>query len=130
MDMKMNTIKKIISEGRSGADKAAMDAAAECVIDCDGHPKQTDRNIMNSDGLLIFSYGKTPKSFAPKKRMARLRNKPFLSVDLEMVSNPVAFIKDWLIEWDIKVLHVTGQTEKKAPGIYKDVKPIIKKILE
>ena len=63
-------------------------------------------------------------------KFARQHNKPSLHVDLDYVQDPVAMISDWISDWDIKILNVAGRSESKAPGIYDQVKNIMKEVLK
>ena len=150
-------IKKIISGGQTGADIAGIDAAISCNIPyggwlpkgrkaengivpetytnfqemtTGGYPKRTEQNVIDSDGTVIFTYGKLAGGSSLTKKFAVKNNRPWLHVDIDAVGNPVALIKDWIIEWDIKVLNVAGKSASKAPGIYDDVKNIIVGVLD
>ena len=64
------------------------------------------------------------------RKLAKQHKKPYLHIDLDIVKNNVPAIKDWIVEWDIKVLNVAGRKASKAPEIYDVVKGIIKQILK
>jgi hypothetical protein len=150
------TVKKIISGGQTGADIAGVDAAISCgipyggwlpkgrktengtvpekytdfyVMTRGGYPKRTEQNVIDSDGTVIFTYGKLTGGSSLTKKYAVKNNRPWLHIDLESRKDPVLKIKDWIIEWDIKVLNVAGKSASKAPGIYDQVKTIIKQLL-
>lgn len=150
-------IQKIVVGGQAGAEIAAAEAAISCGVPYGGWlPKgrktengpvpekytefktvdggyavRTEQNIINSDGTLIFTYAKlcpSNDSTLPKK-IATQHNRPFLIVDLASGKNPASKIADWIIEWDIHILNVTGEKASKAPGIYDQVKNIISNLL-
>lgn len=150
-------IQKIISGGQTGADRAGLDAAIELDIPYGGwlpkgrkaedgivpekylamqeltrggYPKRTEQNVVDSDGTVIFSYGKPVTGSALTVKLAKKHQKPFLYVDLGLEQDHVALIVDWLIEWDIKILNVAGSRESKAPGIYERVKGVLIKTFE
>ena len=149
-------IQKIISGAQTGADRAGIDAAIEAGIDYGGwvpkgrkaedgivpekytklqemtrggYPKRTEQNVIDSDGTVIFGYGKLTTGSALTRKLAKQHKKPYLHIDLDLVKDPVPAIKDWIIEWDMKVLNVAGWKASKAPEIYDVVKNIIFKVL-
>ena len=149
-------IQKIISGAQTGADRAGIDAAIELGIEYGGwvpkgrkaedgivpekytklqemtrggYPKRTEQNVIDSDGTVIFGYGKLTTGSALTRKLAKQHKKPYLHIDLDLVKDPVPAIKDWIIEWDIKVLNVAGRKASKAPEIYDVVKNIIFKVL-
>lgn len=152
----MNII-KIISGGQTGADAAGVDAAIECNVPyggwlpkgrkCEtgivpltytgfqeltkgGYPKRTEQNVIDSDGTVVFSYGKLSTGSALTAKLCKQNNKPCLYVDLGVNTDHVLKIKDWIIEWDIKVLNVAGSRESKHVGIYDRVKTIMRTVLK
>ena len=149
-------IQKIISGGQTGADIAGIDAAIVCnipyggwlpkgrktengplperytgfqVMTRGGYPKRTEQNVIDSDGTVIFTYGKLTPGSAMTKKFAKQQKKPCLHIDLDAAENPALDINDWIMEWDINVLNVAGSSESKMPGIYDRVKNIINQIL-
>ncbi len=149
-------MKKIISGGQTGADIAGIDAAISCnvpyggwlpkgrkyekgivpesytefqVMTTGGYPKRTEQNVIDSEGTVIFTYGKLSGGSLLTKEFAIKHNRPLIHIDLDGVDNPVILIKDWLIEWDINILNVAGKSASKAPTIYNQVKEIIKQVL-
>jgi hypothetical protein len=152
----MEKIQKIISGGQTGADRAGLDAAIEISIPYGGwlpkgrkaedgtvpdkysamqemtrggYPKRTEKNVIDSDGTVIFTYGKLSTGSALTAKFARQYNRPYLHIDLEKKHDPISIIKDWIIDWDIKVLNVAGRSASKAPKIYETVKGILIQVL-
>lgn len=150
------TINKIISGGQTGADIAGVDAAISRgvpyggwlpkgrkaengivpetytdfqVMTRGGYPMRTEQNVIDSDGTIIFTYGKLAGGSSLTKKFAVKNNRPWLHIDLDAEDKPVLKIKDWVIEWDIKVLNVAGKSAGKAPTIYNQVKEIIAEVL-
>ncbi len=150
------TIKKIISGGQTGADIAGIDAAISCkvpyggwlpkgrkaengivpenytqfqVMTKGGYPKRTEQNVIDSDGTIIFTYGKLAGGSSLTKKFAVKNKRPWLHIDLDAEKNPSSVIKNWVIDWDIKVLNIAGKSASKAPQIYNDVKEIISTVL-
>ena len=123
-------IQKIISGAQTGADRAGIDAAIESGIEYGGwlpkgrkaedgivpekytgfqemtrggYPKRTEQNVVDSDGTVIFTYGKLTTGSALTRKFAKKHKKPCLHIDLDIVKSPIAAIEDWIIEWDINV---------------------------
>lgn len=149
-------MRKIISGAQTGADRAGLDAAIESGIPYGGwipkgrkaedgtvpgnytelqeltrggYPKRTEQNIIDSEGTVIFTYGKLSTGSALTAKFSRKHNKPYLHIDLDTELDPVGRVKEWILDWDIKVLNVAGRSASKAPGIYDQVKDIIKRVI-
>ena len=139
-------LKKIVSGGQTGADRAALDVAIEYDIPYDGwvpkgrkaedgpiaeryHLKEmgsaayearTEQNVLDSDGTLIVSLGPLAGGSAETKRYAKKYGRPFLHIDLNR-QNPFsasAAIKVWIEEEGIGTLNVAGPRASESPGIY------------
>lgn len=147
---------KIISGGQTGADRAALDAAISLDIPHGGwvpkgrkaedgkvpyqynlqemmSPKYRDRtqkNILESQGTLIFSFGPLTGGSALTEALAIRYNRPCLHVNLEHTApdKAVAIIEDWLMKKTISTLNVAGPRASGEPGIYKAVKHILCKV--
>lgn len=139
-------IEKIISGGRPGAERAALDAAIKLGMAYGGWiPKEgsrlggmkadrynltpmptTDRtesfkkNIRESDGTLMLSHGTLSSDVKNTKNTIRRYSTPLLHVDLNSTNafNAASLINDWLIDNDLNILHVTGPTENEDGKIY------------
>jgi hypothetical protein len=149
-------IQKIISGAQTGADRAGLDAAIESGIPYGGwipkgrkaedgtvpdnyselqeltrggYPKRTEQNVIDSDGTVIFTYGKLSTGSALTAKFSRQHSRPYLHIDLDSEPDPVAQIKAWILDRDIEVLNVAGRSASKAPGIYDQVKDIIKRVI-
>lgn len=148
-------IQKIISGAQIGADRAGIDAAIESGLEYGGwipkgenlngivpekyteltevprggYPKRTEQNVIDSDGTVIFTYGKLTTGSALTKKFALKHKKPILHIDLDTALKTSTVIKAWIQENNIQVLNVAGRSASKAPGIYEHVKAIICEIL-
>jgi hypothetical protein len=149
-------IEKIISGGQTGADQAALDAAIGLDIPHGGwipkgritedgplpskynlvdmptksYPERTKKNILESDGTLIFSHGKLTGGSAYTRKIAKQHANPCLHINLD---NTGAFMastenNDWLNENDIKILNVAGARGSKDPLIYEKVMFTIERV--
>jgi hypothetical protein len=150
-------IKKIISGGQTGAGQAALDAAIRLEFPYGGwiskgrrtedgilpyeyklkelksgaYPNYTERNVINSNGTLIISHGKLKGGSALPRRLAKKYNRQFLHISLDETPAFIAAskINNWIIEYDIEILNVTGSRASKDPKIYEVVKYIIEGVI-
>ena len=150
-------LKKIISGGQTGADRAALDFAIKRKIPhggwvpkgriaedgplpkkykltempTDSYQDRTEQNVIDSDGTVIISHGKLTGGSAYTQKMAKKHVRPCLHVDLNKLDVlPAALeILNWLDEHGIKVLNVAGPRASKDPKIYKLVKEILESLL-
>ena len=154
-----NMINKIVSGVQTGADRAGVDAVIECGVEYGyggwlpkgrmaedgvvpaeytamvemtrgGYPKRTEANVVDSDGTVVFSYGKLTGGSLLTRQLCKKHGKPFLHVELGKETHPALILSDWVMEWDIKVLNVAGSRESKHSGIHGQVVEIIKAVSE
>lgn len=151
-------IEKIISGGQTGADRAALDVAIEFAIPHGGwipkgrkteggilpdryqleempttsYPKRTEKNVLDSDGTLIFSRGKLSGGSALTRKLAKQHNQPWVHVDLDKVAatEAIQIIAGWVDENDIEILNVAGPRASKDPGIHDFVLSILDRVLK
>ena len=136
-------IKKIISGGQTGVDRAALDVALELAIPCGGWcPKgrraedgpidvryplketysasyrvRTGKNVRESDGTFVFTWRKPKGGTALTIRFAQKYKKPYLVVDLSEGGDPET-AQEWVEVNQIKVLNIAGLRESECRGIY------------
>ena len=150
-------LRKIISGGQTGAGQAALDAAIKYSFSHGGwiqkgrktedgilpykyklkelksgaHPNYTERNVINSDGTLIISHEKLKGGSVLPRRLAKKYNRQFLHISLDETPAFIAAskINNWIIEYDIEILNVTGSRAGKDPKIYEIVKYIIEGVI-
>jgi hypothetical protein len=151
-------VKKIVSGGQTGADRAALDVAIELRIPhggwvpkgrktergplpakyhlkemaTDSYPKRTEQNVMHSDGTLIISHGELTGGSDHTKKTAEKYDKPWLHVDAKKVSVEVAaqIVSAWINGNGIRVLNVAGSRASEDPQIYSIAKKILKAVLQ
>jgi hypothetical protein len=149
-------IKKIISGGHPGAEKAALDAALKLGIPHIGWaykgriteegplPEQykvqetgnksfsnrIKKNVLDASGVVIFSYGKLPIGLKMVEELASKHNRPYLHIDLGESSFNIAAatIRAWMIKNEIESVYVTGQKIVKGADIYSEVIKVIEGI--
>ena len=139
-------MKKIISGGQTGVDRAALDAAIATGIphggwvpkgrkaedgiipskydlselDDEEYAARTLKNVRDSDGTLIITRGSPDGGTLFTRELAAEHYKPFVVIDLQE-SDPSRSSKEilsWLSSNSIEVLNVAGPRESKKPGIY------------
>ena len=151
-------ISKIISGGQTGADRAGIDVAIALGIDYggslpsgrrteDGHlpmkynkmkkvksrhyQVRTEKNVMDSDATLIFTFGKVGSGSALTKKLAEQHLKSCLHVNLDKQTDDeaVRIVVEWLNLVKPYILNVAGSRESTAEGIYQRVYNILKEVL-
>jgi hypothetical protein len=147
-------IKKIISVGQTGADRAALDVAIKFNILHGGwipkgriaedgplsdnyqiqemptgsYPKRTEQNVIDSDGTVILTHGKLTGGSKLTQKLANQHQKPCLHINLNEIPdyNAVFLVRKWMYENYVKILNIAGSRTSKEPLIYKKVFDIIK----
>lgn len=89
-----------------------------------------EEQFKKQSGALATIAGKTARTAVNEtKKIAVKYQKTWLHIDLSAEIDSIFKVKDWLIEWNIKILNVAGKSASKAPTIYDRVKDIIINIL-
>lgn len=135
-------VKRIVSGGQTGVDRAALDIAIELGIEHGGWcPKgriaedgripslyqlretnvpeysvRTERNVIDSDGTLILYQAKLQGGTLLTQRLAKSHGKPLAIVRLDLPID-IRTIQQWLSEYQIESLNVAGPRESSRPGI-------------
>ena len=150
-------IKKIISGGQTGADRAALDVAIKLDIPHGGwipkgrkteegvlpdkyqlkemptasYPKRTEQNVLDSDGTLIFSHGKLTGGSALTWKLAKKHGPPWVHADMDIfsVTEAAKIIQSWIDQNEIQVLNVAGARASKDPKIYNATFQLLKIVL-
>ena len=140
---------KIISGGQTGADQAALDAAIHLglphggwlprgrkteagplpqsyvlqELDSPKYRDRTEKNILESDGTLIVSFGPLSGGSALTEALTIRHDRPCLHLDLSLLdrSRALAALRKWLSEYQIKTLNVAGARASGEPRIYRAV---------
>jgi len=151
-------IRKFVSGGQTGADRAALDVALDLGITCGGWvPKgrlaedgeipvgypnlveaedaepntRTALNIRDSDATLILSQGELHGGSMFTASTAIKVGKPCLHVDLARLSVPEAVreITRWLAATRPATLNVAGPRASNDPLIYSKTKRVLEAVL-
>ncbi len=151
-------LKKIISGGQTGVDRAALDAAIDSSFPYGGFvPKgriaedgvipskyaylieltrkdyvfRTRKNIEESDGTVIIYNGRFGRGTRYTINYAEKINKPVLKIDLSRVlpDDAVKLLLDFIDSHNIRILNVAGPRLSIDPEIYKAAYSLIRAIL-
>ena len=144
-------LRKIVSGGQTGADQGALSACVQAGFPYGGwipkgrrtekgkvparyrmrqhwsrhYPPRTEKNVVDSDGTVIFTYGKPDGGSLLTIDFAKKHGKPCLAVD---ATRPQDEIVARVVRWFQRrlpngaVLNVAGSRRSKAPGIHFIVK--------
>ncbi len=140
-------LKKVISGGQTGVDRAGLDAAMKAGIPVGGCCPRgrlaedgvtpdiysltefasselraiVEQNVINSDGTLILNEGDLTHGTKLTELFAVMKGRPRLVVqlDAEPVIEAYKVIR-WVKAQFISTLNIAGPRESKCPGIYHD----------
>ena len=147
-------IRKIISGGQTGVDRAALDVALELGIACGGwcprgrraedgtidpcyplqetpreeYPQRTQWNVRDSDGTLVLKRGPARGGTGLTINIANRLGKPLLIVDLTEGQDAAA-VRTWAEANGIGTLNVAGPRESENPGIYDAADQFLRAVL-
>ena len=150
-------IEKIVSGGQTGADRAALDAAIAAGVPHGGWcPKnraaedgripdiyqlketaeafaeaRTERNVIDSDGTVIFNRGALTGGSLRTEEFAREHGKPWLHVDLAAVTDEEAarVLGEFVAAKEIRVLNVAGSRASAGEEIGRRTFAIVARML-
>ncbi len=146
-------IKKIISGGHCGAERAALDAAKKLAIPYSGwipkgqvvedgflienpdlhetdgtsHRESSQKNVVDADGTLIITYGILDEKSKIAIDFADKNTRPYLVLDLNQtpIFKAAAILNEWIGTHKIEILNVTGSTADKNPVVYESTMNIL-----
>jgi len=146
-------LKKIISGGQTGADRAALAFALKFNIPHGGwipkgriaedgplpdkyqlqemptasYPARTEQNVIDSNGTVIFSRGAPTGGTDHTRKMVLKHKKQLVHIDLKLkTSYDAAYrILSWIEFYHINILNVAGPRPSKDPAVYNDVFKIL-----
>ena len=147
-------LKRVVSGGQTGVDRAGLDAAQEAGLPVGGYcpkgrlaedgcvPKRypltelsseryatrTEKNVVESDGTLVLNMGRLTEGTKATVDYTVQHGKPCLVLQLDRVPAPEEVLT-WLEANRIKTLNVAGPRESKHPGIYQLALSFLRKLL-
>ncbi|MFZ1199450.1 MAG: putative molybdenum carrier protein [Desulfobacterales bacterium] len=150
-------IRKIVSGGQTGADRAALDVAIHLNISHGGwvpkgrraedgrvpehyqlkemstlgYPARTEANVVDSGATLILTHGRPQGGSELTAELARKHHKPHLHVDLNVLrgDDRLYAVVNWLAANGIEVLNVAGSRAGEDPKIYDAVFEVLNNAL-
>jgi len=151
----MSPLKKIVSGGQTGADRAALDAAMDAGVDTGGwcprgrraedgpistkYPlrettspdvrQRTAWNVRDSDGTLILLLDDADQGTEFTRQKAHDLGRPVVEVVLPAGPSECKRIAAWLVANEIEVLNVAGPRESNAPGLYEAARSFLSTLL-
>jgi hypothetical protein len=150
-------IRKIVSGGQTGVDRAALDVALDLGLACGGwaplgrraedgripahyplretataaYPQRTRLNVRDADATLILTRGEPAGDTAFTIACARKLDRPCMLVDLDSpdLEQAAALVREWLGQQRVRVLNVAGPRESSAPGIAEEAAAFLRRVL-
>jgi hypothetical protein len=150
-------LKKIISGGQPGVEMAALDAALKLdiphagwaykrkrakdgilpehyslkTIDVPSYHDRLEKNIIESDGTVILTYGQLIIGSKIIKDLTKKHNKSCLYVDLTECSlnHAISAIRRWIINNEIEAVYFTGSKVVGESRVYEETIQMIEGIL-
>lgn len=151
-------LRKIVSGGQTGADQGALAACVQKNFPYGGwvpkgrrsekgkvphkyrmrqhwsrhYPPRTEKNVLDSDGTVIFTFGRPDGGSLLTIDFAKKHKRPWLAVDLlQPRGAAVAKVVRWIRRRlpDGAVLNVAGSRRSKAPGIHMAVKKVMGEVI-
>jgi putative hydrolase of the HAD superfamily len=155
----MLQIKKIVSGGQTGADRAALDFAIDHDIPHGGwisrgrktedgrlpdkyrlqematvgYAERTEQNVIDSDGTLIISHGSLTGGSAQTRAFAVKHRRPWLHIDLDQYADSSAAadaVVKWLAACSVAVLNVAGSRASLDPELYEGVRNLLEEAMD
>lgn len=151
-------LKKIISGGQTGVDRAALDAAIRLGIPHGGwipkgrrteegplphsyqldempsesYSARTEQNVIDSDGTLIICRDTPTGGTDYTRKMALKHGKQMLHIDLALHRNAweaASLVASWVEMNRIGILNVAGPRASRDPAIYAEALAIVTQAL-
>ncbi len=148
-------LRRIISDGQAGVDRAILDVAKVYGVSSggwcpksgmaeDGHISSSyhlrstasespcvrvQRNIHESDATLLITFGTTSELAHKITTLSEEASHPILHIDMARMVD-TAMVEEWLTEHKVNVLYVVGTNESSAPGIYRRTRKFFNHLFE
>lgn len=152
--MSAGALRKIVSGGQTGVDRAALDVALERGMACGGwcpkgrraedgsiparyplaeatssaYPARTAMNVRDSDATLVLTRGAPSGGTALTVKEAAKKGRPHLVVDLAGGADAAA-VAAWIAAEGVGVLNVAGPRESNHPGIHAEAAAFLRAVL-
>ena len=104
-----------------------------CVVETKSanYPERTEKNVEQSDATLIFIKGQMGRGSELTKALCVKHSKPYQVIDLNNLTpdNDPSIIAQWIVRKGVYYLNIAGSRESTCPGIYKQAKDFVSKVL-
>jgi hypothetical protein len=149
-------IKRIVSGGQTGVDRAALDVAIKLGIAHGGwiprgrltesgalprkyqlketsssqYSERTEKNVVDADGTLIISHGPLTGGTEYTREMTHRHRRPWLHIDLDRMAafQAATNINRWVLQNRIEILNVAGPRASEDPSIYQETLDILESV--
>ena len=150
-------IRKIISGGQTGADRAALDTAIKFnmphggwvpagrkaedgvippvyhmdEMPTDDYARRTEQNVRDAQATIIIARGPLEGGTLLTRELALTLNKPLCHIDLDDMDEFQAamMLQDFLRSYPVQVVNIAGPRASRDPGIYWSVKGILETLI-
>jgi len=148
-------LRRIVSGGQTGVDRAALDAAREVGLGVGGwcprgrraedgrvpddypleetrtadYRERTRRNVLVADATLVLTRGAPAGGTAYTLGVARRAARPCLVVDLQ-APPAIESVRAWLAANRVGTLNVAGPRESRHPGIHARARSFLRRLLD
>jgi len=146
-------LKKVVSGGQTGVDRAGLDAALDAGLPIGGYcPKgrlaedgrvpdryplvelqsdryqsRTEKNVVESDATLVLNCGALTDGTRATVDYTRQHGRPCLVVQLDDRPD-LEEMRTWLAANRVGTLNIAGPRESKCPGIYLKTLALLQKL--
>lgn len=146
-------VRRIVSGGQTGVDRAALDVAIELGIEHGGwcprgrraedgsisskyqlketdsvdYAVRTEKNVLDSDGTMLLYRERLQRGTLLTHQLAKRHGKPLLRVRLDRPLSVERVVR-WISENSIRVLNVAGPRASSQADIEKQASEFLKKI--
>jgi hypothetical protein len=152
-----SVLRRLVSGGQTGADRAALDAAMALGLavggwcprgraaedgpiaehypltetDASDSAVRTQQNVLDSDGTLIIAFGPLTGGSALTEQLAHRHRRPVLVIDANQVAPQAAAeqVNRFIQSCRVAVLNVAGPRASSQPAIYDYVRAVITQLL-
>lgn len=146
-------LRRIVSGGQTGVDRAALDAAIECGYEVGGwcpagrraedgripsryplqetlsneYAERTTWNVRDSDATLVLIRGEAVGGTQLTIQEAQRLGRPVMVVPLSRFDASVT--SAWLEKENVSVLNIAGPRESEEPGVYDEARDAMRSLL-
>lgn len=147
-------LRRVVSGGQTGVDRAALDAALQLGIPCGGwcprgrvaedgripaayplvetptaeYAERTEWNVRDSDATLLLTWGELAGGTRFTRFVAQKWNRPHTIVDMSADPSVVA-VRRWLDDRAPSTLNIAGPRASLGPHVYPDALGFLSEVL-